>query len=174
VPVLEHGGFVLYKTQAILRYLDRVLPDAPLTPPEPRAAARMDQVMAISDWYLFQNCGNIIGFQRLVGPALFGLVPDEAVIVEAMPRAHTVFAELSRLLGEAEWFSGAPFSLADLLVAPQLDFFSRTPEWGALTAERPNLIDWLERAEARPSLKATTLERAVALAKAAPEQPFRS
>ncbi len=26
VPVLEHDGFMLYETQAILRYLDRVLP----------------------------------------------------------------------------------------------------------------------------------------------------
>jgi Glutathione S-transferase, N-terminal domain. len=27
VPVLEHDGFLLYETQAILRYLDRVLPN---------------------------------------------------------------------------------------------------------------------------------------------------
>jgi glutathione S-transferase len=26
VPVLEHAGFSLYESQAILRYLDRVLP----------------------------------------------------------------------------------------------------------------------------------------------------
>ena len=28
----------------------------------------MDQVMNISDWYLFQGVGNVIGFQRIVGP----------------------------------------------------------------------------------------------------------
>ena len=123
--------------------------------------------MAINDWYLFQNCANIIGFQRVVGPALFGLTPDEAVIAEAMPRAHTVFAELSRLLGDADWFAGKRFSLADLTVAPQMEFFLRTPEWHALTAERPNLVPWLKRAEARPSLIATTWERVSELAKAA-------
>jgi glutathione S-transferase len=32
VPVLEHAGFRLYETQAILRYLDRVLPQPALTP----------------------------------------------------------------------------------------------------------------------------------------------
>ena len=88
MPALEHGDFLLYETQASLRYLDRVLPEPPLTPDDPRAAARMDQAMSINDWYLFQNCGNIIGFQRVVGPALMGLTPDEAVIAEAMPRAH--------------------------------------------------------------------------------------
>jgi glutathione S-transferase len=40
--VLQHGDFWLYETQAILRYLDRVLPQRPLTPPDPRRAARMD------------------------------------------------------------------------------------------------------------------------------------
>lgn len=99
LPVLEHDSFVLYETQAILRYLDRVLADPPLTPTDPTAAARMDQVMSINDWYLFQGCANVIAFQRVVGPVLMGLTPDEAAIAEAMPRAATVFAELARLLG---------------------------------------------------------------------------
>ena len=34
VPVLEHDGFMLYETQAILRYIDRVLPEPALTPAE--------------------------------------------------------------------------------------------------------------------------------------------
>src|SRR5262245_6831978 len=50
VPVLEHDGFMLYETQAILRYLDRVLPPPALTPADPKAAARMDQAMNVSDW----------------------------------------------------------------------------------------------------------------------------
>ena len=62
VPVLEHDGFMLYETQAILRYLDRVLPQPALTPADPRRAARMDQVMNINDWYLFQGVGNVIAF----------------------------------------------------------------------------------------------------------------
>src|ERR1700720_3812107 len=68
VPVLEHDGFSLYETQAILRYLDRVLPAPALTPAGPRRIARMDQVMNVSDWYLFQGVGNVIGFQRVIGP----------------------------------------------------------------------------------------------------------
>jgi Glutathione S-transferase len=38
VPVLEHDGFHLYESQAILRYLDRVLPNPALTPADPRRA----------------------------------------------------------------------------------------------------------------------------------------
>jgi glutathione S-transferase len=72
MPVLDHGDFRLYETQAILRYLDRALPQPALTPTDPKAAARMDQVMNIVDWYLFQGCGNIITFQRIVRPMLLG------------------------------------------------------------------------------------------------------
>ncbi len=49
VPVLEHDGFMLYESQAILRCLDRVLPAQVLTPADPKAAARMDQAMNIND-----------------------------------------------------------------------------------------------------------------------------
>src|ERR1700758_2280852 len=45
VPVMEHDGFMLYESAAIMRYLDRVMPAPPLTPADPKAAARMDQAM---------------------------------------------------------------------------------------------------------------------------------
>jgi glutathione S-transferase len=96
--VLEHDGFVLYETQAIVRYLDRVLPKPALTPADAKCAARMDQVMNVNDWYLFQGVNNVITFQRIVVPRLLGAVPDEAAIAAAMPQAHRVFNELSRLL----------------------------------------------------------------------------
>jgi glutathione S-transferase len=167
VPVLDHGGFMLYESQAILRYLDRVLPTPPLTPTDPKAAARMDQAMNVNDWYLFQGVNSVIGFHRVVGPRVMGLTPDEAAIAAAMPKAHVVFNELARLLGEQDYFAGRVVSLADLLIAPQLDFLAETPEWSALTAEAPNLVSWLDRMNIRPSLKATTWEQVSEMAAAA-------
>ncbi len=167
VPVLEHDDFMLYETQAILRYLDRVLPRPALTPADPRAAARMDQVMNICDWYIFQGVGNVIAFHRIVGPRLMGLQPDETAIAQAMPKAHVVFNELSRLLGHKPYFAADEVTLADLLVAPQLDFLAATPEWTLLTADNANLVSWLDRMTARPSFAATTWERVAELAKAA-------
>jgi glutathione S-transferase len=164
MPVLEHDHFTVYETQAILRYLDRILAEPPLTPADPKAAARMDQVMNINDWYLFQGCGNIITFQRIVRPMLFGQPTDEAAVREAMPRGRVVFGELSRLLDSQAWFGGAAVSLADFTVAPHFDFFAKTPEWQELTADHANLVDWLARMEARPSLMATTWEKVAAMA----------
>lgn len=165
VPVLEHGGYVLYETQAILRYLDRILPQPPLTPADPQGAGRMDQAMNVCDWYLFQGVNNAIGFQRLVKPRLMGEPADEAVIAEAMPQARIVFNELSRLLGDQSYLAGDTLSLADLMIAPQLDFLKQTPEWASLT--KPNLTMWLDRMVVRPSFKATTWERIAELAKVA-------
>ena len=167
VPVLEHGDFVLYETQAILRYLDRVLPEPTLTPRDAKAAARMDQVMNICDWYLFQGVNNVIGFHRIVGPRLMGLTPDEAAIADAMPKAHIVISALSRLLGDQKYFAGNALSLADLLVAPQLDFLAQTPEWKPLSANAGNLDSWVSRMNQRESMKATTWDRVAEQAKAA-------
>jgi glutathione S-transferase len=167
VPVLEHDGFVLYETQAILRYLDRVLPAPPFTPAEPRAAARMDQLMNICDWYLFNGVNNVIAFQRIIRPRLLGEPTDEAAIAAAMPQAHAVFNELSRLLGGSAYLAGDNVSLADFIVGPQLDFLAATPEWQPLVAKASNLVSWLARMNARDSFKSTTAERITELAKAA-------
>lgn len=166
IPVLEHGDFRLYETQAILRYLDRVLSTPALTPPDARAAARMDQAMNVNDWYLFQGVGNVIGFERVVAPRLLGLPSNEAAIAEAMPKAQLVFAELSRLLGEQPYFAGEAVTLADLLLAPEFDILQEAPEWGLLTHDRPNLVAWLARMNARPSFERTTWTRLAELAMA--------
>jgi glutathione S-transferase len=167
VPVLEHDGFSLYETQAILRYLDRVLPSPALTPTAPKAAAQMDQLLNICDWYLFQGGGAAIAFQRVVGPKLMGLTPDEAAIAAAVPKAQLAFDELSQQLGSKPYFSGDAPSLADLHIAPHLDFLSEAPEWATLTASNSNLVAWLARMRDRPSFKATTWERVLEMAKAA-------
>lgn len=164
MPVIEHGDFVLYETQAILRYIDRVLPSPRLTPADPRAAARMDQLLNITDWHLFQGVGNVIAFQRVIGPMLMGLTTDEAACAAAMPAGHTVFGELSRLLGDKPFFTGEAPSLADFAIAPQLDFLAATPEWAELTRGRENLVRWLEAMAARPSLAESTMPKVAALA----------
>src|SRR3974390_572568 len=66
VPAFEHGEFRLYETQAILRYIDDVIPSPPLEPTEPRLAARMNQIIGINDWYFFPRVAGTIVFNRIV------------------------------------------------------------------------------------------------------------
>jgi len=100
-------------------------------------------------------------------PRLAGLAADEAAIAEAMPKARAVFGELAHLLGDQPYLTGDSLSLADLIVASHVTFFTMTPEWAELGAPLHNLAAWLARMEARSSMQATTWERVNEMAKAA-------
>lgn len=154
VPAIDHGDFRLYETQAILRYLDAVFPEPALQPREPRRIARMNQIIGINDWYFFPKVAAVIVFQRIVGPVLMGLVPDEEAIARALPDARVCVTELARLLGDQPFLAGDALSIADLMLAPQLDFFAATPEGRDLLAGTV-LVDWLARMNERPSMRKT-------------------
>jgi glutathione S-transferase len=156
VPVLQHDDFILYETQAILRYLDRAVPEPSLVPREIRKLARMDQLLNIHDCYLFRGVGDTLGFERTVKPRVMGLPPDETIIAAAMPHAQRVFDELARLLGDQPFLVGDQISLADLLIAPLMDFFVTSPEWTTLTAAHLNLCAWMQRMSERDSMRTTT------------------
>ncbi|HWE99860.1 MAG TPA: glutathione S-transferase family protein [Caulobacteraceae bacterium] len=167
VPAIEHDGFGLYETSAIVRYIDRAFDGPALTPADARSAARMDQAMSVSDWYLFQGVGNVIGFQRVVRPILMGQPADEAACAAAMPQARIVVAALEAMLADGPYFAGESISLADLMIAPQLDFMAQSPEWAELGPAAPRLDAWLARINVRQSLQATTWEKVGLMAKAA-------
>jgi glutathione S-transferase len=154
IPAFSHGDFSLYETQAILRYLDAVFPEPSLTPPDPRAAARMNQLIGINDWYFFPKVAAAIVFQRIIGPALLGLPTDEAAIQAAMPMGRTCIAELDRLHGGKPFLTGDQLSIADIMLAPQLDFLADTRE-GESLLEGTGLVAWLARMNTRSSMIAT-------------------
>ena len=156
IPVLDHGEFRLYETQAILRYLDAVLPEPRMRPAEPRDAARVDQLMNIVDWYLFQQVLAKIVFQRVLVP-MRGGTPDEAVITEAMPSARLCIATLTDMLGTKTWFVGDAPTLADMMLGPTLAALAATPEGAELMAGTPLLL-YLDRMNARASMQRTTRE----------------
>jgi glutathione S-transferase len=154
VPAFEHDGFTLYESQAIIRYVDEVFPNPPLTPGNPRTRARMNQVIGIIEWYFFPKAAAPIAFNRIIGPKLLDLPTDEAAIAEAMPMARTCFAELERLLGDDPCFGGDHVSIADIMLAAQLDLLCDTPEGTELIGST-RMKPWLARMTARPSFVAT-------------------
>jgi glutathione S-transferase len=154
IPAFEHNGFAFYETQAILRYIDVVFPGPALQPEEPRAAARMNQLAGICDWYFFPQVSATIGFQRLIKP-LMGGSADEAVCAEALPNATRCVTEIARLLGDAPYLAGAQLSIADLMLAPHIAFFAMTAEGERLLAGATNVGAWIARMEARDSMRKT-------------------
>jgi glutathione S-transferase len=166
IPALQHGDFQLYETQAMIRYIDQALPGPSLTPADPRAAARMNQVMGIVDCYVSKSISAGISWNRLVAP-VFGMPVDEQAVVDALPMSRTCVAALEDILGDQPFFTGEAVSLADLMAIAHLEMLSRTPE-GAEISAGSSLLGWIARMEARPSVQATTWERLSALAQAEP------
>jgi glutathione S-transferase len=158
IPAFEHDAWMLYETQAIMRYVDTVVPGPRLQPEEPRAAARMNQLMGITDWYVMPQVSAPITRNRVVAPR-FNRPVDEDAIVKAIPNARICIAEIARLLDDHTLMAGDSLSLADLLLAPHLSMLAQAPEGIQILQEHENLSGWLARMEARPSMAGTTWER---------------
>jgi len=163
IPTLDHGDFRLYEAQAILRYLERVLPGPALVPADARDEARMNQVMGITDSYVRPMVSGAIAFARVVAPR-FGFPVDEAAVQAALPDAANCIDELANLLGDQSFMAGDDLSLADLMLVPHLDFFAECAEGQAMFARHPNLTIWLARMRARPSMAATSWDKVNAAA----------
>lgn len=154
IPILEHGDYRLYETQAIMRYIDALIAEPALQPSDPQAIGRVNQIIGINDWYLFPMVARMIVFHRVVGPLLLGTTPDEAAIAAAVPDARLCLGELNRLLGDQAFLAGEELTLADLMLAPQIYYLAATPE-GSAILEGTALVAWLKRMNARPSMMAT-------------------
>jgi glutathione S-transferase len=154
VPAFEHDGFMLYETQAILRYIDEGFMTSPLQPTDLHQFSRMNQIMGIVDAYAHPSIGMRILFNRMLAPRL-GMAPDEAAVQAALPQARLCLSEVARLMGNEPYLAGDRISLADLAVIPLFHYFNRQPEGEAAFAEYPTLKPWMRRMEERQSFQVT-------------------
>jgi glutathione S-transferase len=158
IPSMEHGDFSLYETQAILRYVDALSPHNPLQPQDAKAAARMNQIAGIVDWYVFPQITVKITAERLMSQMFWGRGPDEEGVAKAIPAATVCVQELNRLIGTAPFVAGDSLSIADLMLVPHIAMFRMTPEGQSLLQGTP-LNAWMDRMATRPSLHATEREK---------------
>jgi len=165
MPAIEHDGFSLYEAQAIVRYIDEAFDGPRLSPADPKARARMSQVMNIMDWYVMPSLSAGISFNRIVAPVL-GFPVDEAKVRAAIPQGRTCIQALEALLGEQPYFAGPAFSLADIMAVAHLEMVPWSPEGAELIAGSP-LLAWLDRVNDRPAVAKTSMRRMMNLEVAA-------
>jgi glutathione S-transferase len=163
IPVLEHGDFSLYETQAILRYVDTLSMRSPLQPTDPKAAARMNQVAGIVDWYVFPTISVKICAERLLSQLFWQRPTHEETVAAAVPQARVCIRELDRLRGSSAFMTGDSVSIADLMLLPHIEFFTQVPE-GQTMLKGTGVEEWLTRMRSRPSVQATERDRLVAKA----------
>jgi glutathione S-transferase len=153
VPAFEHAGNAFYETPAILRYIDEVFSGPSLTPSTPIERAKMTQVISIVDSYGYQPAVHGLFIPRVFVPMLGGKT-DEAKVEASKEPAALFVQELSRLLGNGQYFASSSITLADLHVFPVLTYLAATPEGQAILEKHANIRSWFSRIGARPSVKA--------------------
>jgi len=151
VPTLEVDGEVLYETAAITDYLDTVLAANKFSPSDPMQSARMRQIMAIIDSYLYPNAILTIVIQRLIVPTQGGKT-DEDKVKNAVAPAKTAAEAIESLTVGSPYLLGNEVSIADLYLIPIFIYLSQTPEFEAITAQTPKLLAWWDEVSQLPSV----------------------
>lgn len=154
MPSLERDdGVVIAETAVICEYLEELHPAPPLvgTTPEERAETRMWNRRIVLN--VTEPMSN--GFRWGAGLAMFEkrtrTLPDAAPGMQALARDG--LALVDALLGAGPWICGERFTLADVTLYANLDFFAGVGQ--PLDPERKNVAAWLERVGARPSADAS-------------------
>lgn len=154
IPAFEHGGFSLYETGAITRYIDEAFEGPKLQPLGAAHRARCNQLISIADNYAYPQLVWGIYVERVSKPGR-GAPTDEEKLAAALSKARICLTALSDLMGDGPWFVGEQLTLADIYVAPMFDYFLKTPEGVELIHRHEKLKEWWSRIALRPSMAAT-------------------
>ncbi|MFC0400181.1 glutathione S-transferase family protein [Paraburkholderia rhizosphaerae] len=151
VPVVDVDGFRIMETSAIMRYLDTVLPGPSLTPATPKDRARMDMVTSIVDSYGYGPLVSVAGYYLF--PDFIGGQNDDA-LKAALEKSRVVLNELMRIKGESPYLAGDALSIADLYLAPIVNYVALTPHSDEILA-LPGVGPWWDRVVAHDSFRST-------------------
>ncbi|MBZ9904742.1 glutathione S-transferase family protein [Mesorhizobium sp. BR115XR7A] len=150
IPAFEHEGFRLFEASAIARYIDDAFDGPPLQPKDPRARARMNQIIGMLDAYAYRAMVWDVAVERLEKE-----VPDESLIVDGLRQAETVLKVLTSLKQDGPWLLGDQLTLADLHAAPIIAYFVKVPEGRNLLTQFAGIWDLYLRMAGRPSFVRT-------------------
>jgi glutathione S-transferase len=154
VPVLTHGAFTLFETNAVTRYVDRAFEGPALQPGGAAASARMDQVIAVIDSYGYRPMVRQVASHAFFR-ARFGETSSRAEVEAGLEASAKVLAFLDEVAREGLVLTGSTLSLADLHLAPMIDYFVRAEEGKAALAAFGALQAWWARVSRLDVVKAT-------------------
>jgi glutathione S-transferase len=146
VPTLEHDGFVLYESAAILWYLEATHPSPALAPADARGRAEVDMHLRLCDGQLGRYAGVVLFPKRFLPPERW----DRPAIDAARAEIEKHLAIVEQQLGHREYLVGDAFTLADVAYLPFLHFLELFD-----VPTGPRVQAWRTRLLARPSAQAT-------------------
>ncbi|MBA5686551.1 glutathione S-transferase family protein [Rugamonas apoptosis] len=151
VPVLEHDGFVLWESYAIMQYLADTVPDQTIYPLDPRSRADVNRWLFWCGQHFMPGVA-ILNWENSI-KKMIGIGPADPAEVS---RGENLFVEAAKILDahleHREWMCDTGVSLADFAIAAPLadQHSAKLP-----MDDRPNLLRWLSRIQALDSWKKT-------------------
>lgn len=146
VPTIDDGGFILWESHAIVRYLARKLAPGTLWPADARSAADADRWM---EWYSTTLWLNV----RPIFHNLVRTPPDKRNMAEVEDHRKKLAANFEIVdthLASREYLAGQAFTMADIPMAVA------AYRWFNLPLERPamaNVERWYQRICERPAFR---------------------
>ncbi|ESZ61557.1 glutathione S-transferase family protein [Mesorhizobium sp. L103C131B0] len=149
IPAFEHGGFRLFETSAIARYVDEAFDGPALQPKDARTRATMNQIIGMLDAYAYRSMVWDVAVERLEKEA-----PDEALVANGLRQAETVLRVLTALKPPGPWLLGDQLTLVDLYAASIIAYFVKVADGQKLLAAFADIQAWWDGIAKRPSLAA--------------------
>ena len=153
VPAMRDGDLELFETSAILRYVDESFDGPALIPGNVRDRARCEQWASAINAYMYDSM-----IRRYVLQYIFKK-DDRSVIEGALKEIPGQLAILDRAYGGRNLLAGANVSMADILLAPILNYVEQMPEGKALFEKVPNLRRAQAAMRERESFRASEPQR---------------
>lgn len=151
VPTLDHDGFVLAESSAILEYLEETFPTPRLYPSAPRDRARARQLMS---WLRSDDTGPIR--EARSAETIFFERPTSPLAPKAAAAASKLFAVAERFLAPGAKTLFADFAIVDAELAFMLQRLvksgdevpQRLRDYAAAQWSRPSIRAWAEQPRA--------------------------
>jgi glutathione S-transferase len=144
IPVLEHGDFVLWESNAIMQYVADQVPGQSLYPTGLRERADVNRWLFWSAQHWSPALGVLTWENWMKG--LFGAGERDAAAAARGEREFVQFAGvLDAHLKGRQWISGPGLTLADFAISVSL---GRVKEASIPLADYPNISAWFERVQA--------------------------
>ncbi|MEQ1515564.1 MAG: glutathione S-transferase family protein [Usitatibacteraceae bacterium] len=142
VPVIDDDGFVLWESNAIVRYLAAKYGEGTLWPSDVRVRADADRWM---DW-------QAVSLNPSIGPAFLQLVRtapekrDAGIIENARAEVEKKLAILDTQLATREYVTGSGFTMGDIPIACSVDRWYKLP---LIRETHSNVERWFKTVSAR-------------------------
>ncbi|MCJ2143120.1 glutathione S-transferase family protein [Methylobacterium sp. E-066] len=151
IPAIDHDGFRLADSSAILDYLERLYPQPALIPADAQGAARARWFDKFGEIELDRRL-SVVFAERFLKPRIFKVPGDEALAQQALDQNLPLLFDYLETQITGPFLVGDAFGIADIAVASPFHNLrlakvevdaARWPKlagWVALTLDRPSFV----------------------------------